>query len=81
MSGYDPSTGIYELTATKAEYYYRKPIDNTIQAKDMHYFAEVLKRAGLEVVSVHKNFLKVKATQGQIWEALSGKPANPGHPG
>jgi hypothetical protein len=74
MSGYNPSTGIYDLTATKAEYYHRKPIDNTIQTKGMHYFAEVLRRSGLEVVSVHKNFLQVKATQEQIWGALSGKP-------
>jgi hypothetical protein len=43
----------------------------------MEYYAEILRRAGLDVVGVYSAYLKVKATSGQIWEALSGQPSNP----
>jgi len=78
VSGYNKKTGIFELTCTKAEYWYRKPLDPTIPYTGMQYFVEVLRKAGLNVEYINgNNFAKVKGTPEQIWEALSGKPANP----
>ncbi len=81
MSGYDRQLGIFELTFSKANYYHRKPIDGQIKGDHfMGYVAELLKKDGYEVLKTTGNFLHVKATQAQIWEALSGEEAKPGHP-
>lgn len=74
MSEYDPQTGIYELTKSKADSYHHRPHDESIKAQGMDYYAELLKRAGFKVISVHEDFLRVKATQVQLWEALSDEP-------
>ena len=81
MSGYNNRTGIFELTWTKANYWFRRadvPAECREQ-KDMEFFACVLRHHGLNVLHVDGAFLKVKATPGQIWEALSGKPSDPEH--
>lgn len=78
MSGYNKKNGIFELTYTKAEYWYRKPLDPLIPYIGMRYFVEVLRKAGLDVEYINgNNFAKVKGTPEQIWEVLSGKPSNP----
>ncbi|MBD1938565.1 hypothetical protein [Microcoleus sp. FACHB-68] len=74
MSEYNPETGIYELTKSKADSYYNKPHDESIKAQGIDYYAELLKRAGLKVISVHEDSLRVKANQVQLWEVLSDEP-------
>ena len=70
MSGYNQRTGRFELTWTKASYYWRRsePCPETMQG-----FAEALKSAGIQVFHVHDSWLECVATQGQIWTALSGQ--------
>jgi hypothetical protein len=65
MSGYDPKTGIFELTYTKTAYY------SGITNESMSYYANLLKNENLEVISIHSAFLKVQATQDQLWKVLS----------
>ena len=43
----------------------------------IEHCAKLLRDAGHEVLSVHGNFLEVKAMPGQVWEALSGQPSDP----
>ena len=78
MSGYNQATGIFELTYTKAKYWHRKPVDPAIEVNPltMEYYAEVLRRAGLDVLAVKGAFLRVRATPGRVWEALSGQPSS-----
>lgn len=72
MSGFDEETGIYELTATRADYLYSKSLPfRTAFSMSMEDYALFLRQKGFEVVSVHKNFLKVKATDTQLWKALT----------
>lgn len=78
MSGFDPKTGLYELTATKARSWFRRAeVPESCSSKDgMHFYAEVLRHFGaLEIVLVRPNFLRARATADQVWEALSGLPA------
>lgn len=76
MSGYNKKTGIFELTATKAEYWDRKPHESSIKLDGMDYYTELLRKNGLDVQNCG-SFLKVKGTPERIWEILSGQPSNP----
>lgn len=81
MSGYNKKTGIFELTVTKAEYWFRRK-DVPDELKQAHadkwgLIKAVLKWRGLEITKEGKAFVGVKATPEQLWEALSGQPANP----
>ncbi len=75
MGGYDKKAGIFSLTETKARAWCRRPDAPRIHS--IEYSAKLLREAGLEVISIHGNYLKVKATPGQVWEALSGQPSDP----
>lgn len=72
MSGYNSRTGRFELTRTKADYYWRRaePCPESMEG-----FAEVLRKSGIEVFRVHNTWLECGATQGQIWTSLSGQPS------
>ncbi|MBW4678734.1 MAG: hypothetical protein KME19_01285 [Microcoleus vaginatus WJT46-NPBG5] len=61
MSEYAPEIGIDELTKSKADSYDNKRHDESIKAPGINYYAELLKRAGLTVLSVHGDSLRVKA--------------------
>jgi hypothetical protein len=67
MSGYNPATGIYELTMTKAEYW------SGSKNKDMHYYAEALRARGLAVIEVRQHFLKAKGQEEEIKKILQNK--------
>lgn len=84
MSGYNKSTGIFELTFTKARYWFRRvefsdACTKYDPEKDMDFYGCLLANAGLPVVHVNRAFLQVKARPGQVWEALSGRPSDPEH--
>ncbi|MBG1266958.1 hypothetical protein [Nostoc sp. WHI] len=63
MSGYNPETGIYQLTATKAHYWSGRD-------KPMSYYAAWLKNKGLEVTLVRSAYLAVKANEAEVKAAL-----------
>lgn len=81
MSGYDQKTGVFELTATKASYWFRREDvpEEIWKVADGRW--DLLKRViqwqGLEILKDGGNYLHVKATPEQLWEALSGKPSEP----
>lgn len=82
MSGYNKKTGVFGLTWTKASYWFRrKDVPQECRAladeNGMAFFACLLTKAGLEVLHVDRAYLNVKATPGQVWEALSGQPSDP----
>jgi hypothetical protein len=83
MSGYDTKTGIFELTMTKARFYHRRPVDEALLEQSAHfmdYVAALFRAAGHEVIKVASNYIRVKATQAEVWELLNGQSANPNHP-
>jgi hypothetical protein len=43
----------------------------------MYFFAALLRHLGLDVLKVRRQYLDVKATPEQLWEALSGCKPNP----
>jgi hypothetical protein len=63
MSGYNPETGLYDLTATKA--YYWSDVDES-----MDYYATQLRNKDLDVVKIGGAYLSVKATEEQVKSAL-----------
>src|SRR5205814_10091427 len=71
MSGFNWKTRTFQLTHTQASRWHRKPIDPNISAVPltMQYYAEVRRRAGLQVTRVQDWFLEVKVQQPRIWEA------------
>ena len=75
MGGFNEKTGVFSLTQSKAGVWCRKPNPDKLGLID--HCARLLRDAGHEVLSVHGNFLEVKAMPGQVWEALSGRPSDP----
>ncbi len=75
VGGYNKKTGIFSLTQSKAGVWCRKP--NPDRQGLMEHCARLLRESGLEVTSLHGNFLEVKAGPGEVWEALSGQPSDP----
>jgi hypothetical protein len=75
MGGFNKKTGVFSLTQSKAGVWCRKPNPDRLGLID--HCARLLRDAGHEVLSVHGNFLEVKAMPGQVWEALSGQPSDP----
>jgi hypothetical protein len=65
VSGYDPATGVYELTATNAREWFDDFFDR---------IARILAKQGLEVLFKTDSYLLVRATPAAIWTALTGKP-------
>jgi hypothetical protein len=70
MSGYNPKTGVFSLTHSKASTWAGR-------SAPMDVYAQLLRDAGLEVLSVEPMYLTAKAKPSQIWEALSGRPSDP----
>lgn len=80
MSGYCEQCGVFELTATKAQQWFRRrdlPAGFEPQDTWMQGIALLLRLEGLEVLAVGSAWLKVRATPEQLWEALSGQPSDP----
>jgi hypothetical protein len=75
MGGYNRKTGVFSLTQSKASVWRRKP--NPQKLDLIEHCASLLQESGLEVLKVSHNFLEVKGTPGQVWEALSGQPSDP----
>ncbi len=75
MGGFNKKTGVFSLTQSKAGVWCRKR--NSERLGLIEHCAKLLRDAGHEVLSVHGNFLEVKAMPGQVWEALSGQPSDP----
>lgn len=75
MSGYDDSTGVFSLTATKALNYLRhhtvkKPID------DWCFFCiKLFTEKGFTVIRETRYGIDVVADDAQVWEVLTGKEA------
>jgi hypothetical protein len=72
MSGYNNRTGRYELTATKAEYWWRH---SKTKPKTMEEFAIFLEGSGIKVFAVHETWIECENYPAAIWTALSGKPS------
>jgi len=66
VSGYDPLTGVFELTANNAREWFGDAYDR---------IAKTLAKQGLDVLFVTDSFLLVRATPRAIWIALNGKPS------
>lgn len=89
MSGYNAKDGTFELTQTKGEYWFRRKDvpkellreSNGRKRSTWYLVIEVLKWQGLEIVRLGSGWVRVKATPGQVWAALSGQPAAPTAPG
>lgn len=79
MSGYHQDDGVFELTATKASYWMRRDkLPPECDGKTgMGVYAALLRLHDHEVTKLATNYLHVRATPGQVWEALSGQPSDP----
>jgi len=73
VSGYDPATGVYELTSDRALEWFQRPTDHK-GATFMDRIAGILADDGLEVLYVSDSHLLVRARGSAIWKALSEKP-------
>jgi len=79
MSGRNTKTGYFELTGTKARFWTRRedvPPD-CLELSGLDRACCILQHFGVKVVANHGSWAEIAATQGQIWEALSGQPSNP----
>jgi hypothetical protein len=79
MSGYNKKTGCFELTATKAAFWLRRP-DIPAECAGLPVLDRaccVLQHCNIRVVANHGAWAEIEARPGQIWEALSGKPSDP----
>jgi len=82
MSGYHPDTDIFELTGTKADFWFRrklppKDFKSLNGFRSMGFYADLFIYSGFDVVKVENSYLYVKATPEQVWEVLSGQPSDP----
>lgn len=80
MSGYNQKTGVFELTATKADYWFRRtvlPEGFNSDNKGMRFYADLFEFFGHTVTHVGSAFLRVKATPAQVWSVLSGQKSDP----
>lgn len=72
MSGHNKKTGLFELTATKAEYWSRR---SWKLGGGMDWYADILRASGLRVVAVHGAFLEADATENEIFQSLRNWPS------
>jgi hypothetical protein len=83
MSGYNKETGVFELTATKAEFWFRRQdipdelVEKYRGSGGWPLIKAVLAWQGLEIIKDGGNYVRVKATPEQLWQALSGQPSDP----
>lgn len=76
MSGYNERTGVFELTYTKAEYYFRRdtlPFERDLSMPFMQFVAKLFVYYGYQLISGGRRFIRVRATPAQVWEVLSGE--------
>ena len=80
MSGYDPTTGVFELSPSQIRTWFRRKIDDSYaDNSQMTLAAEVMRQHGLDVLYVAQNHILVRANQPRVWEALSGLPSDPSY--
>ena len=80
MSGYCKERKIFELTATKARWWYRRQeLPDGFESNEggMKWYADLFRYFGFEVTKIGSGYLHVKANPGQVWEVLSGRPSDP----
>lgn len=87
MSGYDPETNTFELTATKAGYWFRRtsgfPPDTICECCGAFrvdiwtLYKRCLEHYGVEILKDGGGYLVCRGTPEMIWEALSGQPSDP----
>lgn len=81
MSGYDSKTGIFSLHRSKAVSYLIRNKD--LQIKDgedwSSYCIKLFKNKGFTVIKETIYGIDIVADNAQIWEVLSGEPADWGH--
>jgi hypothetical protein len=70
MSTNNSENELYKLSISQAHYYCRKAECSAV--RNMEGYATILEDAGIEVTDVHATWLEAKATQANIWTALSG---------
>ena len=79
MSGYNERTGVFELTYTKAEYWYRRkslPFERDASMPFMQFVAKLFVHYGYQLISGGKRFIRVRANPAQVWEVLSGQKSD-----
>lgn len=72
MSGYDPFTGVFELSASQLERWLQRDLSDIPGKTLLARAAKFLSDEGLDVLFVGKSFVFIRAPQGPIWTALSG---------
>ena len=81
MSGYDKKTGIFELTQTKANNWYRRQsLPFEIKGKPisrMALISRIFRFYGYKVLKNGGNYLRIQANPDQVWEVLSGMESDP----
>lgn len=80
MSGYNKRTGVFELTYTKAKYWYRReslPFEPNESMPFMNLIAKLFIHYGYKVISGGSRFLRIKANPDQVWEVLSDQKSDP----
>ncbi len=74
MSGYNAKTGRFDLTWTKASDWWRdRTQDRDPMPSEMQHFASELRRAGINVYSVHSAWMSCEHNPAAIYKALAGK--------
>lgn len=75
MGGYNKSTGIYDLTITRAAFWLRRSDipESCARQSGMAFYSCLLHYHGLEVICVADTYLRVKATPEDVWEVLSNQ--------
>jgi hypothetical protein len=79
MSGFNRSTGFFDLTGSQASYWLRRndiPAECSACTPGLRLAKCLLEHYGVRVVADHTSWLEVEATQAQIWEVLSGQPTD-----
>lgn len=70
MSAEAVAKASYKLSLSQARYYCRRP--ECAAVTSMEGYARMLEGAGIEVTSLHANWLEASASQDKVWTALSG---------
>lgn len=83
MSGYNPKTGVFELTSSKiGRWHKRTEYPQGFNSKyhpllHMDFFVDLFRFFGVEIIKNGGNYLHVKANPEKVWEILSGKASIP----
>lgn len=83
MSGWNPTTGTFELLDSKLRYWLRFRTDEIPGAYwregDFFLFSpeELFARSGIEIVRRGSGFWELRATPDELWESITGQKSNP----